>query len=83
MASDPLFSMTAQLVGAELNRFMGAGISGVTITNIDRGVLLDGKYKFNGKPYSPKLSKADAALAVCLDEQLDNYNNNLPVGNCP
>ncbi len=37
MSSDPLFNMTAQLVGAQLNRFMGSGISGVTIVNIDYG----------------------------------------------
>jgi hypothetical protein len=82
-ASDPLFNMTAQLVGAELNRFMGAGISGVTIMNIDRAVLLNGKYKFNGESYTPKLTTADANLANCLATQLDNYNNNRPVSSCP
>ncbi|HKG80152.1 MAG TPA: hypothetical protein VKA78_12050, partial [Pyrinomonadaceae bacterium] len=40
MSSDPLFNMTAQLIAAELNRFMGAGINGTTIMNIDRAVLL-------------------------------------------
>jgi hypothetical protein len=35
-SSDPLFNLTAQLVAAQLNRFMGAGISGVTITNTTR-----------------------------------------------
>ena len=83
MASDPLFNMTAQLVAAELNRFMGAGISGITITNIDRAVLLNGKYGFNGNTYSPKLTTADANLANCLATQLDNYNNNRPVSSCP
>ena len=56
MSSDPLFNMTAQLIGAQLNRFMGAGISGTTIMNIDRAVLLNGKYKFNGQTYTPKLT---------------------------
>ena len=51
MANDPLFNMTAQLVAAQLSRFMGAGISGVTITNIDKAVLLSGKYPFNGETY--------------------------------
>jgi hypothetical protein len=83
MASDPLFNMTAQLVAAELNRFMGAGISGITIVNIDRAVLLNGKYKFNGQTYSPKLTTADANLANCLATQLDNYNNGRPVSSCP
>jgi uncharacterized repeat protein (TIGR01451 family) len=83
MASDPLFNMTAQLVAAQLNRFMDSGISGVTIVNIDRAVLLDGKYKFNGLTYSPALTAADTSLANCLATQLDNYNNGRPVSACP
>jgi Prealbumin-like fold domain len=83
MSSDPLFNMTAQLIAAELNRFMGAGINGTTIMNIDRAVLLNGKYKFNGLTYTPKLTTADANLANCLATQLDNYNNGRPVGLCP
>jgi hypothetical protein len=81
-ASDPLFNMTAQLVGAQANRFVGAGISGTTITNIDKAVLLNGKYKFNGISYTPKLTTADANYANCLAKQLDNYNNNNPVSAC-
>ena len=83
MSSDPLFNMTAQLIAAQLNRFMGAGINGTTIMNIDRAVLLNGKYKFNGLTYSPKLTTADTNLANCLAIQLDNYNNGNPVGLCP
>lgn len=83
MASDPLFNMTAQLIGAQLNRFMGAGINGTTIMNIDRAVLLNGKYKFNGLNYNPKLTTADANTANCLATQLDNYNNGNPVALCP
>jgi uncharacterized repeat protein (TIGR01451 family) len=82
MASDPLFNMTAQLVAAQLNRFMGAGISGITIMNIDKAVLLNGKYKFDGLTYTPKLTAADTTLANCLATQLDNYNNNRPVSAC-
>jgi hypothetical protein len=82
-ASDPVFNMTAQLIAAQLNRFMGAGINGTTIMNIDRAVLLNGKYKFNGLTYSPKLTAADTNLANCLATQLDNYNNGRPVGLCP
>ncbi|HYK19534.1 MAG TPA: hypothetical protein VEV42_02295, partial [Pyrinomonadaceae bacterium] len=66
MSSDPLFNMTAQLVAAELNRFMGAGISGTTIMNVDRAVLLNGQYRFNGLTYSPKLTTADTNKANCL-----------------
>ena len=51
--------------------------------NIDRAVLLNGKYKFNGLTYTPKLTTADANLANCLATQLDNYNNGRPVGLCP
>ena len=83
-ASDPLWNMTAQLVAAQLNRFMGAGISGITITNINKAVLLNGKYKFNGETYTPSsLTAADKNLANCLATQLDNYNNNRAVSNCP
>jgi hypothetical protein len=83
MASDPLFNMTAQLIAAQLNRFMGSGINGTTIMNIDRAVLLNGKYKFNGNTYSPKLTTADTNLANCLATQLDNYNNGNLVSLCP
>ena len=81
-ASDPLWNMTAQLVAAQLNRFMGAGISGVTITNIDKGVLLNGKYLFDGKTHTA-MTAAHISKANCLAKQLDNYNNNRPVSNCP
>ncbi len=83
MASDPLFNLTAQLIAAQLNRFMGAGINGTTIMNIDRAVLLNGKYKFNGLTYSPKLTTADSNTANCLATQLDNFNNGNPVSLCP
>ncbi len=83
MASDPLFNMTAQLIGAQLNRFVGAGVNGTTIMNIDRAVLLNGKYKFDGLTYTPKLTTADANTANCLGTQLDNYNNGRPVSLCP
>jgi hypothetical protein len=82
-ASDPLFNMTAQLIAAELNRYMGAAVSGTTITNINRAVLLDGKYSFNGATYTPKLTAADTTLANCLATQLDNYNNGRTVSACP
>jgi hypothetical protein len=83
MSSDPLFNMTARLVAAERNRFTGAGISGVTITNIDKAVLLDGKYKFNGVTDTPKLTTADTNLENCLATRLDNYNNDRPASSCP
>jgi hypothetical protein len=83
MSSDPLFNMAAQLVGAQLNRFMGSGINGTTIINIDRAVLLNGKYKFDGLTYSPKLTTADTNLANCLATQLDKYNNGTAVSLCP
>jgi len=65
-----------------LNRFMGAGISGDTITNIDKAVKLNGKYQFNGAGYTGKVSTADTNYANCLATQLDNYNNNRTVSGC-
>ena len=82
MASDPIFNMTAQLVGAQLNYFGGAGKNGVTTLNIQSAVVLNGKYKFDGNTYSPKLSAADTTKANCLATQLDNYNNDRPVSGC-
>jgi hypothetical protein len=82
-ASDPLFNMAAQLVAAQLNYFAGAGKNGPTTLNIQSGVLLLGKYTFNGLTYSPKLSSSDTNLANCLATQLNNYNNDLPASNCP
>ena len=82
MASDPLFNMAAQLVGAQLNYFAGAGKNGPTTANIMSAVLLLGKYGFNGLTYQPKLSSADTTKANCLATQLDNYNNDRSVSAC-
>jgi uncharacterized repeat protein (TIGR01451 family) len=81
-ASDPLFNMAAQLVGAQLNYFAGAGKNGPTTINIQSAVLLLGKYSFNGLTYTPKLTSADSTKANCLATQLDNYNNDRPVSTC-
>lgn len=82
MSSDPIYNMTAQLVGAQLNYFAGAGKNGTTTLNIQSAVLLNGKYQFNGNTYSPKLSGPDTTKANCLGTQLDNYNNDRPVSTC-
>jgi hypothetical protein len=82
MSSDPIFNMTAQLIGAELNFFIGAGKNPAAISNIQNAVLLNGKYQFNGTSYTPKLTAADAAKANCYATQLDNYNNNRPATAC-
>ena len=82
MSSDPIFNMTAQLVGAQLNYFVGAGKNGTTTLNIQSAVLLNGAYKFDGNSYTPKLSGPDATKANCLGTQLDNYNNDRPVSTC-
>jgi hypothetical protein len=81
--SDPLFNMTAQLLGAELNRFAGAAVPTNAGTVVDQAVWLNGKYHFNGVTYWPALTPQDYMLARCLATQLDNYNNNLTVGTCP
>jgi hypothetical protein len=89
MSSDPLFNMTAQLVAAQLNYFAGSAKSGTTTTNVNRAVVLNGKYQFNGgtagngQGYVGKLSSADTSTANCLATQLDNYNNDRPVSSCP
>jgi hypothetical protein len=82
MSSDPIFNMTAQLVGAQLNYFAGAGKNGTATLNIQNAVLLNGKYQFNGNTYGPKLTPADTTKANCLATQLDNYNNGRPVSTC-
>jgi hypothetical protein len=82
-ASDPLFNMAAQLVGAQLNYFAGAGKNGPTTIDIQRAILLLGQYAFNGNTYSPALSAADTSTANCLATQLDNYNNDRSVSTCP
>ena len=83
MSSDPLFNMAAQLIGAQLNYFAGAGRNGPATLNIQRAIMLLGQYGFNGNTYSPTLSSADASTANCLATQLDNYNNDRPVSTCP
>lgn len=83
MASDPLFNMAAQLVGAQLNYFAGAGKNGPTTVNIQSAVLLLGKYHFDGNTYAAPLTSADTTKANCLATQLDNYNNDRSVSsNC-
>src|SRR5207248_9722535 len=68
--------ISAQLVGAQLNYFAGAGKNGTTTLNIQSAVLLNGKYQFNGNTYTPsKLTGADASKANCLATQLDNYRS--------
>ncbi|SMF30758.1 hypothetical protein SAMN02745746_02456 [Pseudogulbenkiania subflava DSM 22618] len=77
-ASDPLFNMTAQLVGAELNYAAGAAKCAKVTDAIKQANDLLTKYQFTGNSYTGKLSAADASLANSLATRLDNYNNNLP-----
>jgi hypothetical protein len=66
-----VLAMGAQQVLERANRILGvspsdyrkAGKNGPTTTNIASAVLLNGKYKFNGNTYSPKLSNSDANKA--------------------
>ena len=82
MASDPLFNMAAQLVGAELNLAAGAYRCPAVTSNIRAANNLLSKYSFLCSGYSSKLSKNDATLANNLANFLDAYNNNL-LGVCP
>jgi len=74
-ASDPLFNMAAQLVGAELNVAAGAGVCGPVVNAYGQANVLLGKYKFDGFSYTGKLSAADSTLGNCLATWLDDYNN--------
>jgi hypothetical protein len=77
-ASDPLYNMAAQLVGAELNIAAGAGVCAKVVTAITQANALLTKYTFTGFTYTGKLSSADATLANSLATRLDNYNNDRP-----
>jgi hypothetical protein len=77
MASDPLFNMTAQLLGADLNVAAGAGTCAAAVSAINQAHALLVQYSFNGLGYSPKLTTSDANLANQLATTLDKYNNNL------
>lgn len=77
MASDPLFRLAAQLIGAELNVVAGAAACPAATDAITSANALLAKYSFSGNGYSGKLSKADAQLANTLATTLDMYNNNL------
>jgi len=77
MASDPLFNMAAQLLGADLNLQAGAAAcaSAVSVINQAQALLL--KYLFDGNGYSPRVTSTDAMLASQLAANLETYNNNL------
>ena len=75
-ASDPLFNMAAQLLGADLNVNSG-DIPGATAASaISQAQALLVKYQWNGKGYTGTLSASDAALANSLNTLLDKFNNN-------
>jgi Prealbumin-like fold domain len=74
-ASDPLFNMAAQLLGAQLNVQAGAGTCPAATNAITQGQALLVKYHWNGNTYSPALSKADKTLGNQLNGTLDQYNN--------
>lgn len=77
-ASDPLFNMAAQLVGAELNLVAGAYTCPAVVSAINQANALLTKYGFNGTAYTGNLKAADATLANNLATRLDNYNNDRP-----
>jgi len=79
MASDPLFNLAAQLVGAELNQAAGAGVCVKVVNTINYANTLLTKYKFVGTSYTGKVSSADANLANTYATELDNFNNDRPI----
>jgi hypothetical protein len=75
-SSDPLFSMAAQLLAADLNVNAQAGVCSAAVTAINNAQALLVKYHWNGNTYTPKLTSTDASLANSLAATLDKYNNN-------
>ena len=77
MASDPLFSMASQLLGADLNVAAGAGQCSASATAINSAHALLTKYGFDGKSSSSqlKVTAADATTANNLATTLASYNN--------
>jgi len=77
MASDPLFNMASQLLGADLNVAAGAGQCSASATAINSAHALLAKYGFDGKSSSSqlKVTAADAAAANNLATTLASYNN--------
>lgn len=76
-ASDPLFNMAAQLLGAELNVQAGAGTCAASTSAINQAQALLLKYNWNGQTYHPALTQSDKTLANQLNGTLDRYNNGL------
>jgi hypothetical protein len=77
MASDSLFGMASQLLGADLNVAAGAGQCSASATASNSAHALLTKYGFDGKSSSSqlKVTPADAAKASNLATTLANYNN--------
>lgn len=79
-ASDPLFSMAAQLLAADLNVSDKAGVCSAAVTATNNAQALLVKYGWNGNTYGPPgypaLTSTDASLANQLAATLDKYNNN-------
>ena len=76
MASDPLYNMAAQLLGADLNLLAGAFSCPTAADWINQAQALLVKYNFIGTGYTGKLSAKDAAAANTLATELDQFNNN-------
>ena len=77
-ASDPLFNVAAQLLGAKLNVQAGAGTCAAAITAINAGQAKLDQNDFMGSDGSAKkLGGTQDALTSGLASTLDRYNNNL------
>jgi len=76
-ASDPLFNMAAQLLGAYLNVAAGAGTCPAATSAMSQAQALLAKYHWNGLTYTGTLSASDKTLAGNLNTTLDRYNNGL------
>jgi hypothetical protein len=76
LASDPAFSLAAQLLGAKLNVVAGAGVCPAAENAIKSAQSLLEAISFNGLTHKP-MTSSQITQARSLETTLNNYNNNL------
>ena len=76
LASDPAFSLAAQLLGAKLNVVAGAGVCPAAEEAIEKAQSLLAAIKFNGLTHAT-MTSSQITQAHKLETTLNNYNNNL------
>jgi hypothetical protein len=76
LASDPAFSLAAQLLGAKLNVVAGAGVCPAAEKAIKEAQSLLKAISFNGLTHAT-MTSLQITRAHSLETELNNYNNNL------